>query len=109
MISGLFLLLDRSIKPGDVIEVGETFGWVRNMHARYVGVVTRDNKELLIPNDDFVMNQVINWSHSDHDVRMEIMFHVSYESDPHLVQRIAIEAAASADIRIVESRDRFAI
>ena len=104
LISGLFLLLDRSIKPGDVIEVGETFGWVRNMHARYVGVVTRDNKELLIPNDDFVMNQVINWSHSDHDVRMEIMFHVSYESDPHLVQRIAIEAAASADIRIVESR-----
>ena len=104
LISGLFLLLDRSIKPGDVIEVGETFGWVRNMHARYVGVVTRDNKELLIPNDDFVMNQVINWSHSDHDVRMEVMFHVSYGSDPHLVQRIAIEAAATADIRIVESR-----
>ena len=61
LLSGLFLLLDKSIKPGDVIEVGDTFGWVKDMRARYVGVITRDNKELLIPNDDFVANQVINW------------------------------------------------
>lgn len=104
LISGLFLLLDKSIKPGDVIEVGETFGWVKDMRARYVGVVTRDNKELLIPNDDFVTNQVINWSHSDDDVRMEVGFGVSYNSDPHLVRRLAVEAAADAGARIVHSR-----
>ena len=104
LISGLFLLLDKSIKPGDVIEVGETFGWVKDMRARYVGVVTRDNKELLIPNDDFVIHQVINWSHSDHDVRMEVGFGVSYKSDPHLVRRLAVEAAVAAGARIVRSR-----
>ena len=104
LISGLFLLLDKSIKPGDVIEVGETFGWVKDMRARYVGVITRDNKELLIPNDDFVTNQVINWSHSDDDVRMEISFGVSYKSDPHQVRQLAVKAAAHAGARIVHSR-----
>ncbi len=93
LLSGLFLLLDKSVKPGDVIEVGETFGWVKEMTARYVGVVTRDNKEILIPNDDFVVNQVINWSHSDRRVRMEISFGVAYKSDPHEVRRLAAEAA----------------
>ncbi len=95
LLSGLFLLLDKSIKPGDVIEVGQTFGWVKDMTARYVGVVTRDNKEILIPNDDFVVNQVINWSHSDHRVRMEVSFGVAYSSDPHDVRRLAVEAAKS--------------
>ena len=104
LLSGLFLLLDKSIKPGDVIEVGDTFGWVKDMRARYVGVVTRDNKELLIPNDDFVTNQVINWSHSDLDVRMEVEFGVSYKSDPHLVRRLAVQAAVDASARIVHSR-----
>ena len=93
LLSGLFLLLDKSIKPGDVIEVGQTFGWVKDMTARYVGVVTRDNKEILIPNDDFVVNQVVNWSHSDRRVRMEIFFGVAYNSDPHEVRRLAVEAA----------------
>ena len=104
LLSGLFLLLDKSIKPGDVIEVGTTFGWVKDMRARYVGVVTRDNKELLIPNDDFVTNQVINWSHSDLDVRMEVEFGVAYASDPHEIRRLAVEAAADASGRVVQSR-----
>ena len=104
LLSGLFLLLDKSIKPGDVIEVGATFGWVKDMRARYVGVVTRDNKELLIPNDDFVTNQVINWSHSDLDVRKEVEFGVAYESDPHEVRRLAVEAAMDAGARIVHAR-----
>ena len=104
LLSGLFLLLDKSIEPGDVIEVGDTFGWVKDMRARYIGVVTRDNKELLIPNDDFVTNQVINWSHSDIDVRMEVKFGVSYKSDAHEIRRLAVEAAADASERIVRSR-----
>jgi len=97
LLSGLFLLLDKSIKPGDVIEVGETFGWVKQMTARYVGVITRENKEILIPNDDFVVNQVINWSHSDRKVRMEISFGVSYDSNPHEVRRMAVEAAKTPE------------
>ncbi|MDG2320773.1 MAG: mechanosensitive ion channel [Rhodospirillaceae bacterium] len=103
LISGVILLLDKSIKPGDIIEVGSTFGWVNTMSARYVGVTTRDNKELLIPNDDFVTNQVINWSHSDNDVRMEVSFGVTYDCDPHEVRKLAVEAAAKPE-RIVDNR-----
>ena len=103
LLSGLFLLLDKSIKPGDVIEVGETFGWVKDMRARYVGVITRDNKELLIPNDDFVTNPVINWSHSDQDVRMEVAFGVAYDSDPHEIRQLAVQAAESVE-RVSKAR-----
>lgn len=97
LISGVILLLDKSIKPGDVIEVGPTFGWVNKMSARYVGVTTRDNKELLIPNDDFVTNQVINWSHSDREVRMEVKFGVAYNCKPREVRKMAAECAAELD------------
>lgn len=104
LLSGLFLLLDKSIKPGDVIEVDDTFGWVKDMRARYVGVVTRDNKELLIPNEDFVSKQVVNWSHTDVEVRMQIEFGVAYQSDPHLVRQLASAAALAASPRVVRSR-----
>ncbi|MGE3335317.1 MAG: mechanosensitive ion channel family protein [Rhodospirillaceae bacterium] len=102
LISGLFLLLDKSIKPGDVIEVGESYGWVREMSARYVGIVTRDNKEILIPNDAFVLNQVVNWSHSDRRLRLEVKFGVSYSSDPHSIRKLAIAAAQGAKRILLE-------
>lgn len=94
LMSGLFLLLDKSVKPGDVIEVGNTFGWVREMNARYVGVVTRDNKSLLIPNDSFILNQVTNWSHQERRVRQEVRFTVSFDCDPHRIRQFAVQAAA---------------
>lgn len=95
LISGLILLLDKSIKPGDVISLGDTFGWISDLGARYVSVVTRDGKEYLIPNEDLITGQVVNWSHSSDLVRLDIAFGVSYDSDPHEVRRIAREAAAS--------------
>jgi small-conductance mechanosensitive channel len=94
-ISGLIILLDRSIKPGDTISLGETFGWIRELRARFVSVVTRDGREYLIPNEDFITREVINWSFSDDYVRLDVPFGVSYESDPHQVSAIAIEAAAT--------------
>lgn len=94
LISGVILLLDKSIKPGDVIELGETFGWISSLGARYVSVVTRDGKEFLIPNEDLITQRVVNWSFTNELVRMEIVFGVSYNSDPHEVRRIAREAAA---------------
>lgn len=102
LISGVILLLDKSIKPGDVIEVGPTFGWVNKMNARYVGVTTRDNKELLIPNDDFVTNQVINWSHSAREVRMEVKFGVTYNCKPREVRELAKECASRPE-RVVKN------
>ena len=103
-ISGIIILLDQSIKPGDTITVGETFGWIRELRARFVSVVTRDGREYLIPNEDFVTTQVVNWSFSDKFVRLDVPFGVSYNSDPHEVSRLAIEAAASVDR--VDSRVR---
>jgi small-conductance mechanosensitive channel len=97
LISGIILLLDKSIKPGDVIELGVTFGWIHSLGARYVSVVTRDGKEYLIPNEDLITQPVVNWSYSDQLVRLETTFGVDYASDPHEVRRIAVEAAKKVE------------
>jgi len=96
-ISGIIILMDESIKPGDTISLGETFGWIRELRARFVSVVTRDGREFLIPNEDFITREVINWSFSDKYVRLDVDFGVSYASDPHRVIELAIEAAAKVD------------
>ncbi|QYX56257.1 mechanosensitive ion channel [Roseovarius sp. SCSIO 43702] len=93
LVSGLIILLDKSIKPGDVISIGDTFGWINSLGARYVSITTRDGKEYLIPNEDLITGQVVNWSHSNDFVRLDIFFGTAYSDDPHLVRRIAIEAA----------------
>ena len=95
LVSGLILLTDKSIKPGDVISLGDTFGWITSLQARCVSVLTRDGREYLIPNEDLITGQVVNWSHSSDLVRLDIFFGVSYDSDPHFVCRIVVEAAAS--------------
>ncbi|MGB3409422.1 MAG: mechanosensitive ion channel domain-containing protein [Jannaschia sp.] len=95
LVSGVIILLDKSIKPGDVISLGETFGWVTTLTARYVSITTRDGKEYLIPNEDLITGQVVNWSHSNSFVRLDIYFGTAYANDPHLVRRVAIEAAGA--------------
>ncbi|SDN54569.1 Mechanosensitive ion channel [Lutimaribacter pacificus] len=97
LVSGVIILLDKSIKPGDVISLGETFGWINTLGARYTSVVTRDGREYLIPNEDLITGQVVNWSHSNDFVRLDIYFGTAYGDDPHAVRRIAIEAAKSVD------------
>ncbi|MCX2725142.1 mechanosensitive ion channel family protein [Roseibium salinum] len=92
-ISGIIILLDKSIKPGDTISLEDTFGWIRELRARFVSVVTRDGREYLIPNEDFITHRVINWSFSDEMVRVDVDFGVSYDSDPHKVSKLAIAAA----------------
>ncbi|WP_114286440.1 mechanosensitive ion channel family protein [Candidatus Halocynthiibacter alkanivorans] len=95
LVSGVIILLDKSIKPGDVISLGETFGWIKTLGARYASVVTRDGREFLIPNEDLITNQVVNWSFTNDYVRLDITFGTAYDDDPHLVRRIAVEAARS--------------
>lgn len=104
LFSGMLLLLDRSIKPGDVIEIPDigTFGWVNNMAARYTEIVTRDNKSFLIPNEDFITQRVINWSHGNNLVRIHLEFGVHYNSDPHEVMAVAIEATKALE-RVVDN------
>jgi small-conductance mechanosensitive channel len=92
-VSGIILLLERSIKPGDVIEIGATFGSVTYLGARYASVRGRDGKEYLIPNENLITNQVINWSYSNSLVRLDVAFGVAYSSDLHAVRDLAIEVA----------------
>jgi small-conductance mechanosensitive channel len=95
-ISGIILLADKSIKPGDVIAVGESFGWVETMGVRYCSVLTRDGREFLIPNEELVTQSVVNWSHSNDQVRIDVPFGVAYSSDPHRVRALAVDAAKAA-------------
>ncbi|MDN3712436.1 mechanosensitive ion channel [Paracoccus cavernae] len=93
LMSGVIILMDKSIKPGDVISIGDTFGWIEDLGARYVSVVTRDGREYLIPNEDFVTGQVVNWSHTNDYVRLDLTFGTSYRDDPQLVSKLAINAS----------------
>ncbi len=95
LISGVILLTDKSIKPGDVITVGDTYGRIDQLAARYVSVRARDGREYLVPNEDLITNQVINWTFSEHKVRLDVHFGVSYDSDLYQVRELAIEAATA--------------
>jgi len=101
-VAGFTLIADRSIKPFDVIQIGNTFGWVTEMQARYVALRTRDGTEHLIPNDNFMSQGVINWSRSDRTIRLHAPFSVSYATkDLRAVQALAIEAAKAVS-RVVD-------
>jgi small-conductance mechanosensitive channel len=111
-VSGFVLLMDRSIKPGDVISLSgiggnapagaggtlEHFGWVQELRGRYVVVRDRDGVETLVPNQHFITNPIINWSYGDPRIRLRLPVRVSYKSDPEL----ALELMAKA----VEGHDR---
>jgi small-conductance mechanosensitive channel len=93
-ISGIILLMDRSIKPGDVIETAGTYGTINRLAARYTSVITRDGTEFLIPNEDMITQPVVNWSHTHRLVRRKIPVQVSYESNVKKAMELMIEAAA---------------
>ncbi|MCB9947115.1 MAG: mechanosensitive ion channel [Rhodospirillaceae bacterium] len=100
LICGVILLLDRSIKPGDVVELsgpggerGHTFGWVTSLNARYASLTTRDGTEWLIPNEDFITQRVVNWSYKNDHLRLLTPFAVAYDCDVRMAIRLAVEAA----------------
>ena len=96
-ISGIILLLDKSVKPGDIIVVGETFGSIDKLNARYVSVITRDGTEHLIPNEELITQRVENWSYSHSLIRLRIPIGVSYDSDLRQVIALCIEAASECE------------
>jgi small-conductance mechanosensitive channel len=96
LIAGIILLMDRSIKPGDVIVVGESFGHVTKIGVRAVSIVTRDGKEHLIPNENLMTQEVENWSYSSRDVRVHIPVGIAYDCDLPKAQQLMIEAAKAS-------------
>ncbi len=100
LISGVILLIDKSIKPGDIISVAGTYGWVTALGGRYVSVVTRDGVEHLIPNETLISEAVENWTHTQRRTRLKVDLFVHHDSD--LKQVIALcEDAASATERVL--------
>jgi len=93
LVSGVILLMDRSIKPGDVIAINNTYGWINHLGARYVSVITRDGSEHLIPNEELITQRVENWSYSNDLVRLRIPIGISYNSDPRVAIKLCVEAA----------------
>jgi len=92
-ISGFILVFDGSIRPGDVISIGTKFGWVEALNARYVVVRNRDGVDTLIPNENLITTEVINWSYSDPNVRVKIPVSVSYSDDVERAMEIMLEIA----------------
>lgn len=102
LISGILLLLDKSIKPGDVISVtdqagNEAVGQIRKIGIRAISVITRDQTEHLIPNENLMVNQVVNWSYSSKDVRVKAPVGVSYDSDLELVEKLLYQSLEDTD------------
>jgi small-conductance mechanosensitive channel len=93
-ISGIILLLDQSIKPGDVIEVSGSYGRINKLAARYTSVISRDGREHLVPNEDMITQPVVNWTMSNKKVRRHLPVGVSYNSDLELAMSLMTEAAA---------------
>ena len=92
-ISGFILVFDRSIRPGDVISINDKFGWVEELRARYIVVRDRDGVETLIPNENLITTEVINWSYSDRQVRVKLPVQISYDDDPEQAMEVLLEAA----------------
>jgi small-conductance mechanosensitive channel len=94
-VSGLIILAERPIQLGDRVEVGDAVGQVVRIGARSSSVLTNDNIMLIIPNSEFVSGRVVNWdAGNDPRVRFRIPVGVSYGSDPRLVEKLLLEAAA---------------
>ncbi|MGD0502427.1 MAG: mechanosensitive ion channel domain-containing protein [Steroidobacteraceae bacterium] len=98
-VSGFVLLMDRSIKPGDVISLSgqsgtstENFGWVQELRGRYVVVRDRDGIEMLVPNQQLISNAVINWSYTDPKIRLKLPIRISYNDDPELALQVLLAA-----------------
>ena len=94
LVSGVIILMDNSIRPGDVIEVGGVFGWIESLHSRFISMITRDGTSFLIPNDELITNKVINWSFSGKGIRLKIPVGISYTSNVHTAMELMVAAAA---------------
>lgn len=108
-ISGFILVSDRSIQPGDVITVTdqageERFGWVQELRARYIVVRDRDGVATLIPNENLIVNPVVNWSYGHKNIRLKVPVQISYADDPERAMQLMVEAAGRADRVLTDPR-----
>jgi small-conductance mechanosensitive channel len=92
-ISGVILLADKSVKPGDLVTVGDSFGRISAMNTRYISVAAGDGREFLIPNEDLITQKVVNWTYTDKNTLVKVNFATNYDADPNLVCKLAVDIA----------------
>lgn len=97
-ISGILLLFEQSLRPGDVIEINDQLGTVEKLNVRATVVRTNDNIEMIIPNEQFLTNSVTTYTKTSRLVRISINLGVGYDSDPHLVRQILLETAVRHEL-----------
>ena len=95
-VSGIILLADKSVKPGDLVTIGDSSGRISAMNTRYISVAAGDGREFLIPNEDLVTQKVTNWTYTDKNTLVKVNFGTNYDADPNLVCKLAIGTAATA-------------
>lgn len=102
-ISGVILLADKSVKPGDLVTIGDSFGRINTMNTRYISVAAGDGREFLIPNEDLITQKVVNWTYTDKDTLVKVPFSTNYDADPRKVCQLAVEVAG-ATARVKKDR-----
>ncbi len=95
-ISGVILLADKSVKPGDLVTIGDSSGKISAMNTRYISVAAGDGREFLIPNEDLITQKVVNWTYTDKNTLVKVNFSTNYDADPRLVCKLAVEAAEAS-------------
>jgi small-conductance mechanosensitive channel len=95
-ISGVILLADKSVKPGDLVTIGDSSGRISAMNTRYISVAAGDGREFLIPNEDLITQKVVNWTYTDKNTLVKVIFGTNYDADPRLVCKLAVEVAAAS-------------
>jgi small-conductance mechanosensitive channel len=95
-ISGIILLADKSVKPGDLVTIGDSTGRISAMKTRYISVAAGDGREFLIPNEDLVTQKVVNWTYTDKNTLVKVLFGTNYDADPRRVCKLAVDTAAAA-------------
>ncbi len=103
-VSGIIILFERPIKVGDRIELGDVSGDVVRISMRSTTIVTNDNISIIVPNSDFISSKVINWSHTDRNIRFNFPVGVSYKEDPEKIKNILLEVAKSNDAVLKEPK-----
>ena len=102
-ISGIILLADKSVKPGDLVTIGDSSGRISAMKTRYISVAAGDGREFLIPNEDLVTQKVVNWTYTDKNTLVKVLFSTNYDADPRAVCKLAIDIAGAVP-RAIKSK-----
>lgn len=102
-ISGVILLADKSVKPGDLISIGDNQGRITAMNTRFISIAAGDGREILIPNEDLITQKVVNWTYTDKNTLVKIPFSANYDANPRRICSLAVEVAAAAP-RLIEGK-----